>query len=249
MKKTKIQRRTFWWTVFVILVAVGLMDLGLLYALGAMGEVMSPIVTAAPGQVEVTTAVKTFHTLEQNIILIGMPVSFFVFLLLSGSIRLIYRSALLQEATPLKEEPRTVRKDDSESEKARKRVREQRMFLNLISVLQREGRLIDFFAENLDSYEDAQIGAAVREIHATCRRVVEKRLSLKPVIQSMEGEEVTVEPGFDPGSIRLVGNVSGEPPFTGVLRHRGWQAGRMEMPTFSGDQEPGIIAPAEVEIR
>jgi hypothetical protein len=122
------------------------------------------------------------------------------------------------------------------------------MFLNLISVLQREGRLIDFFAENLDAYEDAQIGAAVREIHTTCRRVVEKRLSLEPVIQSMEGDEVTVEAGFDPGSIKLVGNVSGEPPFTGVLRHRGWRAGRMEMPTFSGDQEPGVIAPAEVEI-
>ncbi len=249
MKKTKTHRRTFWWTVFISLVAVGLMDLGILFALWRMGEVMLPLVTTVPGQPVVTTAVKTFHSLEQYILLIGMPVSFFLFLLIVCSIRLIYRTSLRKESAPLKDNTKTGRGTGSESEKAMKKARDQRLFLNLISVLQREGRLIDFFAEDLDSFEDAQIGAAVREIHASCRRVVEKRLGLKPVIQSMEGETVTVDPGFDPGTIKLVGNVSGDPPFTGLLRHRGWQAGRMEMPTFSGDQDPGVISPAEVEIQ
>jgi Na+-transporting methylmalonyl-CoA/oxaloacetate decarboxylase gamma subunit len=249
MKKSKIQRRTFWWTVFITMMVVGIMVLGVLYILGLMGDMMSSIVTAAPGQPEVTSAVKTFHTLEQYVMLFGMPLSFVIFIIMVCLIRLVYRTALRRETIPQKKTPSTKRTADTESEKAERRKRDQRLFLNLISVMQREGRLIDFFAENLDSYDDAQIGAAVREIHSTCRRVVEKRLSLKPVIQSMEGEKVTVDPGFDPGSIKLVGNVSGEPPFTGVLRHRGWQAGRMEMPTFSGDQDPGVIAPAEVEVQ
>lgn len=251
MKKTNAHRRSFWWTVFIVLVAVCLMDLSLWYVLGLIGKAITPLITAEPGQPVVTTAIRTFNSLEQYFLIIGMPASFLLFILLVASMRLIYRPGRGQEQEKDQRKGDSKPKDntDHESEKIRHRVREQRLFLHLISVLQREGRLIDFFAENLDSYDDAQIGAAVREIHATCRRVVEKRLSLKPVIQSMEGEAVTVDPGFDPGTIKLVGNVSGEPPFTGVLRHRGWQAGRMEIPTFSGDQDAGVIAPAEVEIR
>ena len=249
MKKTDAQRRSFWWTVFIILLAVCLIDLSLWYVLGLIGEVITPLITAEPGQPLVTTAIRTFNSLEQYFLIIGMPASFLLFVLLVALIRLIYRPSRDQETVQGKGDSKPEGNRDLESEKARKKAREQRLFLHLISVLQREGRLIDFFAENLDSYEDAQIGAAVREIHATCRRVVEKRLFLKPVIQSMEGETVTIDPGFDPGTIKLVGNVSGEPPFTGVLRHRGWQAGRMEIPTFSGDQDAGVIAPAEVEVR
>lgn len=248
MKKTNIRRRTFWWTVCVILVAVCLMDLAIWYALARLGGAISPLITSAPGQPEVTSAIQTFHSLEQYFLLIGMPASFLLFLLLVGSIRMIYRNSSGEEHAPSKGDLAATDEKESEQEPARKRRQDQRLFLHMISILQRKGRLIDFFAENLESYDDKQIGAAVREIHATCRREVEKSLSLKPVIGAMEGETVTVEPGFDPGCIKLVGNVSGDPPFSGVLRHRGWQAGKMEIPTFSGDQDPSVIAPAEVEI-
>lgn len=248
MKKTNDRRRTFWWTVCVILVAVCLMDLALWYALGLLGGMMSPLITAAPGQPEVTAAIQTFQSLEQYFFLIGMPASFLLFLLVVGSIRMIYRDGTGEAPAPSKSGTATDGEKESEQELERKRKQDQRLFLHMVSILQRKGRLIDFFAEDLESYDDAQIGAAVREIQATCRREVEKTLSLKPVIRAMEGETVTVEPGFDPGSIKLVGNVSGDPPFSGVLRHRGWQAGKMEMPTFSGDQDPSVIAPAEVEI-
>ncbi len=122
------------------------------------------------------------------------------------------------------------------------------MFFHLLSVLQREGRLMDFFSENLDSYQDDQIGAAVRSIHENCRKAIEKRVAPKAVIEKKEGDPVSIEPGFDPSMVTLTGNVTGQPPFQGVLRHRGWKAGKIELPTLASRQNPEVIAPAEVEI-
>jgi hypothetical protein len=249
MGKTKSQRWSFWWTVFIILAAVGVMDFALWYAMNLLGGALSHLITSTPGQAEVTRTIQTFHSLERHFMLFGMPASFLLFLLVVGLVRMVHRAGYGDKEDPIETFPKQASEKNSELEQSRKRTRDQRLFLHLISVLQREGRLVDFFAEDLDVYDDAQIGAAVREIHGTCRRIVEKSLSLKPVIGALEGETVTVEPGFDPGAIKLVGNVAGEPPFSGLLRHRGWQAGKMEMPTFSGDQQPGIIAPAEVEVR
>jgi hypothetical protein len=125
---------------------------------------------------------------------------------------------------------------------------QQRLFLHLLSVLQREGRLVDFFSEDLNLYEDAQIGGAVRAIHESCKKAVNKSLALEAVIDRSEGEEIRVEPGFDPDAVKLTGNVTGEPPFTGVLRHKGWRVRKLELPALSGGQDARIIAPAEVEI-
>ncbi len=115
----------------------------------------------------------------------------------------------------------------------------------LLSVLQREGRLLDFLHENLDAYDDAQIGAAVRTIHRGLRTALLDLLELAPVIQAKEGTEVVVEEGFDPREIRLVGNVKGRPPFRGILRHRGWRVVRFKLPKPKEDE---VLAPAEVEI-
>lgn len=124
----------------------------------------------------------------------------------------------------------------------------KRFYLHLLTVLQREGRLIDFFSEDLGQYDDAQIGAAVRSIQESSKKSLKKYLNPKPVIDKNEGEPVSVQPGFDPGSIKLTGNVTGEPPFKGVLRHKGWRAAKLELPTLSATQDSSIIAPAEVEI-
>ena len=136
----------------------------------------------------------------------------------------------------------------SAAERESQQHHQQRLFLHLLSVLQREGRLVDFFSEDLDLYEDAQIGGAVRAIHENCKKVVNKSLALEAVIDRSEGEEIRVEPGFDPDAIKLTGNVTGEPPFTGVLRHKGWRTRKLELPALSGGQDARIIAPAEVEI-
>ncbi len=136
----------------------------------------------------------------------------------------------------------------SQEEKMVRARMDQRYYLHLLSVLQREGRLVDFFEEDLSRYEDAQIGAAVRSIQDTCKQMINKTLSPKPVFEKAEGDTITLPMDFDAAEVKLTGNVSGDPPFTGILRHRGWRAGKLELPTLSSTQDPRIIAPAEVEI-
>jgi hypothetical protein len=119
--------------------------------------------------------------------------------------------------------------------------------LRLLAALQEEGRLVDFFTEDITPYSDEQIGAATRGIHASCRKALRSAITVEPVMPGEEGTTVTVPAGFDPAAIRLVGEVVGTPPFTGVLRHAGWRATAVNLPTRSG-QDPQVIAPAEVEI-
>ena len=120
--------------------------------------------------------------------------------------------------------------------------------VQLLALLQRDGRLVDFLREDIQAYDDAQIGAAVRTIHESCRQVLTEHLSVEPVLNGQEGDEVSVPEGFDPSAIRLIGNVSGEPPFRGVLRHAGWRTTQVKLPTRPSGQDPKIVAPAEVEI-
>ena len=117
----------------------------------------------------------------------------------------------------------------------------------MLALLQRDGRLIDFLMEDLAAYPDAQIGAAVRDVHAGCRQALDRYLTLQPVLDDEEGRPVTVERGMDAASIKMVGNVVGQPPFRGVLRHRGWEATRVELPPLPSTGH-NILAPAEVEI-
>jgi len=122
--------------------------------------------------------------------------------------------------------------------------------LRVLAVLQRDGRLIDFLEEDIDAYGDAQIGAAVRDIHRGCRKSLRDYLTLEPILNAAEEERVTVAPDFDPAAIRLIGNVNGSPPFQGILKHHGWRVKEVHLPPLPGarDESP-VLAPAEVEIR
>ena len=126
-------------------------------------------------------------------------------------------------------------------------IREQTV-VQVLGLLQREGRLVDFLQEDIEPYEDAQIGAAVREVHRGCRTVLKDALGLTPVLDAKEGTEVEVDEDFDPASIKLVGNVHGEPPFRGVLRHCGWRIEEIRLPSRTGTVNSNVIAPAEVEV-
>jgi hypothetical protein len=121
--------------------------------------------------------------------------------------------------------------------------------LQILAILQRQGRLIDFLQEDLALYEDAQIGAAVRSIHEGCKQALLDHVKLAPIFKEAEGAEVTVQPGFDPGQVRLTGNVMGNPPFQGELRHRGWRVIEIDLPaqTNRADKDM-ILAAAEVEV-
>lgn len=120
--------------------------------------------------------------------------------------------------------------------------------VQLLALFQREGRLVDFLREDIQPYDDAQIGAAVRTIHEACRQVLGEHLTLEPVLNGTEGDDIVVPKDFNPSAIRLTGNVSGEPPFRGALRHPGWRAAKVKLPAQPAGQDPQIVAPAEVEI-
>ena len=120
--------------------------------------------------------------------------------------------------------------------------------VQMLALLQRDGRLIDFLAEDISSYPDAQLGAAVRTIHETCRHVLDHYLELEPILNSEEDQPVTVEAGFDPAAIKLIGNVAGEPPVRGLLRHKGWRVKEVNLPPLPQAAGRRVIAPAEVEL-
>jgi hypothetical protein len=120
--------------------------------------------------------------------------------------------------------------------------------LALLALLQREGRLVDFLREPLDGFSDADIGAASRDVHRGCRKVLEQHLSLEPVMPGEEEAKVSVPKGFDPAEIRLIGEAKGEPPFRGTLRHHGWRVVDAKLPTLAEGIDRMVIAPAEVEL-
>ena len=120
--------------------------------------------------------------------------------------------------------------------------------LQLLALLQRDARLIDFVGEDLAGYADAQIGAAARLVHEGCARVLREHFTLVPVRDEAEGARVTLQPGFDAAAVRVTGNVVGQPPFSGQLAHRGWRATEVRLPRLAERHDARIVAPAEVEL-
>jgi hypothetical protein len=179
----------------------------------------------------------------------------FAFFILYGILQWLFQKSSLSKILSRKPEaarspikpPRPDR--ESDVDRGKRKNHEKRLFVHLLTVLQREGRLMDFFQEDLSLYQDAQIGAAVRSIHENCRHTVNRYLSPEPIMKQGEGETVEIAAGFDPHAVKLVGNVVGQPPFKGILRHRGWQLRTVALPDLAETENPNIIAPAEVEVR
>jgi uncharacterized protein DUF2760 len=68
------------------------------------------------------------------------------------------------------------------------------------------------------------------------------------VLAQNEGEPVQVPAGFDAQRIRLTGNVAGQPPYSGSLKHKGWVITSVTFPSTSPALDPRVLAPAEVEL-
>ena len=117
----------------------------------------------------------------------------------------------------------------------------------MLALLQRDGRLIDFLMEDVTAYADAQVGAAVRSVHAGCRETLQQYVTLAPAIAADEGATFSVAAGTDAATIKVIGNVAGEPPFGGLVRHRGWFSSRLDLPPIPASARL-VIAPAEVEV-
>ena len=121
--------------------------------------------------------------------------------------------------------------------------------LRLLSSLQQAGRLIDFLKEDIASFTDAQVGAAVRKIHQDCAQAIEELVTIRPLKVEQEGAVVQVPKGYNPSEIKVVGKIKGEPPFSGVLVHRGWKAHKRSLPKKTGELATDVICPAEIEIK
>jgi hypothetical protein len=119
--------------------------------------------------------------------------------------------------------------------------------LQMLGILQRDSRLIDFLMEDITAYSDDQVGAAVRELHNQCRDSVSRYVTLQPVIDSVEGT-FTQAPSKDPNIVKFVGNVPATPPPGGILRHKGWRAVKVDLPSLGAKQDASVLAPAEIEV-
>ena len=120
--------------------------------------------------------------------------------------------------------------------------------LQLLSLLQQEGRFVDFLEENVSGFSDAEIGGAARVVHEGCRKTLREHLTIEPVRPEAEGIRLTLQEGFDASAVRLTGNVVGNPPFFGTLIHRGWRVTEIKLPKVAAGHDLSVLAPAEVEL-
>jgi hypothetical protein len=246
--KRTFSRRLALTTAILMLVMLVLIDSVIYLGVIVFYEKVSLLSQSYP---EIRDLADQIGAIRTNLQFYGIPISIGIFAVLGFLFWYFSRFSLMKPSNKTAfndgKKPETS-VDKPVFEKKEKEDNDRRLYLYLLSVMQREGRLLDFFSENLSSYEDAQIGAAVRSIHENCKKVIDKYLPLKAVTNEMEGESMTVGPDFDSSAIKLTGNVTGEPPFKGIVRHRGWRVKRLDLPTFSSRRNPNIITPAEVEI-
>jgi hypothetical protein len=123
--------------------------------------------------------------------------------------------------------------------------------VTFLAILQDKGRFVDFVMDDITAYDDQQVGAAARVVHAGCRAALSEHLDIRPVHEEAEGSSVTVQAGYAPDEYRLIGKIGGNAPFSGTLIHRGWRAESVTLPRVlkvRGDRLP-TVAPAEVELR
>ena len=130
-------------------------------------------------------------------------------------------------------------------------VRADAEIASFLAMLQEKGRLVDFLMDNINPYNDAQVGAAARVVHAGCKRVLQEHFSIHPMRTEDEGSTVQVPVGYAPDEYRLVGKIAGQAPFSGVLVHRGWKTDMVKLPLLlpSASGQLPAIAPAEVELK
>ena len=120
--------------------------------------------------------------------------------------------------------------------------------LQLLVLLQQEGRFVDFLEEDVAGYSDSEVGAAARVVHEGCRKTLKEHLVIEPVRSELEGTRITLAEGFDSSAVRLTGNVVGQAPFTGNLTHRGWRVTEVKLPKIAAGHDLSVLAPAEVEL-
>lgn len=246
-------RRSLFWILFYFAILCAAVNAAVFMFLDLANQALAELAileVETPRFGELMDEIKAFLDLVDHFYIPATAGAFLLIALLLWLSEMASLSRVIKKhGTDAPPEPRRPQKPVSEAAEAKARQRtEQRIFTHMVSVLQREGRLLDFLSEDLEAYEDEDIGAAVRSIHENCAKSMEKYLSMTPVLEDEEESEITIEAGFDPNAVKLTGNVTGDPPFKGIVRHRGWKAEKLALPDLSADRDPAILAPAEVDV-
>ena len=118
--------------------------------------------------------------------------------------------------------------------------------VQILAILQRDARMVDFLMEDISAYSDDQVGAAARDVHDQAREALQRYLKLAPVVDGVEGVYVKTD-SVAKGAFKLVGNVppNGKAP-GGLLRHKGWKADKVDLPAAA--PAGGLLVPAEIEV-
>lgn len=120
--------------------------------------------------------------------------------------------------------------------------------LQLLGLLQQEGRFLDFVSEDVSKYSDAEIGAAARVVHEGCAKLIKQHFNVEPIRSEKENSRVTLQKGFNASENRVTGNIVGRPPFSGTLLHRGWRVVKVDLPRLAPGHDVQVLAPAEIEL-
>ncbi len=123
--------------------------------------------------------------------------------------------------------------------------------LQLLGILQRDARLVDFLMEDVAAYSDDQIGAAVRNVHEQSATALKRYFTLRPIIDGVEGTNTSATAAGDLAGegVKFLGNVPAKgKPQGGSLRHKGWKVEKVNLPSVSGGQNLNVLAQAEIEI-
>jgi hypothetical protein len=241
-------QRSFLVIILFMALLVGLIAAAVYYGTTFFSQQMNAMVIPDVKPPELISQISMLHnTYGLYLIYVSVGIVF----LIGIALWLVLRSLARNIGTPPPQKSSPAPQKAPQSPQPKDDIKPQqdkRLFLHLLTVLQKEGRLVDFFQEDMEMYEDEQIGAAVRSIHANCRKTLDKSLAITSVVDDNEGDKITVEAGFNPEAIKLTGRVIGEPPFTGIVRHKGWRAQKANLPDLAVSKDPTIISPAEVEI-
>lgn len=125
--------------------------------------------------------------------------------------------------------------------------------LQMLGILQRDARLIDFLMEDISAYTDDQVGAAVRTLHEQAGAAIKRYVTLSPIIDGVEGTYTETKAAGSLAksatALKFVGNVPAQGrPGGGILRHKGWNVVTVELPEVKPNLKVQILAPAEIEV-
>ena len=119
----------------------------------------------------------------------------------------------------------------------------------LLSLFQKQGRLVDFLQQDIASFSNAEVGEAARVVHDGCARILGDYFTMEAIRTEEEGALVSVDADYNLSEITLTGNLRGSAPYRGELLHHGWKISDQHPPEQLDPKARFIVQPAEIEVR